>query len=150
MKTETFYGNDADTFYVDRFGRVWIVASVDWYDDSFKPSLFGNTPNCLASTKTPVEEQDYSYYPDDEPELTDEIFELPESVKEEIIKQAKEDAQMFVDEFHEQLNPAKTDWDAVGFQSCNFSFHTKDQQTYDEAWDLYQSTLVEETGILSK
>lgn len=135
---ETFYGNENETYYVDQFSRVWLVQSVD-FSEAKEAQLQSSLPEGL-------EELSFSITSDIE--LTDNIFELPESAKEEVTKEAKKDAQLFVDEFNEPLNPAETDWDSEGFNNCQFSFHTNDTKTYDESWSLYQSTLVAETKLL--
>lgn len=33
IEKEQFYGTDVDTFYVDRKGQCWLIASADWTTD---------------------------------------------------------------------------------------------------------------------
>ena len=136
ITNETFYGNENETFYVDQFGRIWLVQSVD-FSESRNAELQTDLPTGLVE----VDGSDL--------ELSHNVFELTDEAKTEVIAQAKQDAELFVDEFNEQIDPKTTDWDAVGFGECRFSFHTNDPKTHDEAWELYQTTLVEETGRLT-
>ncbi len=90
---------------------------------------------------------------------------------EQLKQKAREDAQMFFDEFGHELDPAKSDWDSVAFQ-CSFeelAFETKDaleecsdfrrfipveealerDEFSDRGWEVYQSELVAETKRLA-
>ena len=136
-ETETYYGNENETYYVDQFGRIWLVQSVD-FSEARDAELQSELPSGLIEVNG------------GDLELSDNVFELTEVAEEEVTKQAKEDAEIFVDEWNEDLNPTQTDWDAEGFQNCQFSFHTQDQKTYDQAWNLYQSALAAETKRLCK
>jgi hypothetical protein len=66
----------------------------------------------------------------------------------EIMLRAAEDGRLFVQEWHEILDPACTDWDGIAWQDA------KDTLPWigvllpaqsQEAWQLYQDTLVAET-----
>lgn len=58
---------------------------------------------------------------------------------------AKTDAQLFVDEFSEVLNPALTDWDAVAYQEIDRDFRA---QVGDLGFLFYQNALISETRQL--
>ena len=138
LSTETFYGNDTETFYVDQFNRIWLIQS---------SAMLGNSPIQFTQLPDGLDEVDF---PD--AELNDEIFTLPESAKKEILASSEDYAQSFVDEFNEALDPMTTDWDSTAFDDCQrkYTFHLNDQETYGEAWKVFQSALVAETVRLTE
>jgi hypothetical protein len=59
---------------------------------------------------------------------------------------AKADAQTFVDEFAEELDPSQTDWDGTAWSLCDLGEY---ENLRDELWGAYQSELIAETRGLS-
>lgn len=70
-----------------------------------------------------------------------------EPLEYQVRKAARADAALFVDEFHEVIDPTTTDWDAVAWSDTRESLPL----TQDEAerlWPIYQAELVAETERL--
>jgi hypothetical protein len=66
---------------------------------------------------------------------------------EEVRDAARADAELFVDEFHAPLDPAKTDWDAVAWGETSRELRLEKDE--DEAlWPVYEAELVAETERL--
>lgn len=69
-----------------------------------------------------------------------------EALKAAVIEEAKKDAQLFVDEWNEPLDPETTDWDATAWADVQVKLHFNG--SFENLWELYQSTLVAETERL--
>lgn len=137
MKNDIFYGNSNETFYIDQFGRIWCVQSVD-YTGTIQHELRDKLP------------ADVSKCAGEDLNMPDAVFSLPDAATQEVIKQAQADAMLFVHEFGEAIDRTATDWDAEGFSNCKFGFNIKDfPETYARAWELYGDTLQTETKRLA-
>jgi hypothetical protein len=68
-------------------------------------------------------------------------------LKTKIEELARETAGLFVEEFGEPLDSAKTDWDEKAWQEDASTLDLTDKQR-DEGWPIYQAALVAETQRL--
>jgi len=76
---------------------------------------------------------------------------LTTTQQEQIIEAAHEAAQMFVDDFAEPLDPLATDWDDEAWAADKKHIDSYDTWTHEEsqeAWLLYEHTLVNKTEEL--
>jgi hypothetical protein len=75
---------------------------------------------------------------------------MNDAIKTRVIELAKRDAELYVREFDEPLNPGATDWDTVQWSNhCRTELTDLTSDEIRESWSIYQLTLVTETGELS-
>lgn len=67
---------------------------------------------------------------------------------EAVLLAARQDAQAFVDEFGQPIDPSATDWDAEAFAMVAADLRL-DGDDRNELWPIYQAELVAETARLA-
>jgi hypothetical protein len=68
---------------------------------------------------------------------------------EAIRVEAKRDAQLFVDEFGEALDPSETDLDGEAWAMADVKRELLSDEDLQRGWEIYQSELVRETKRLA-
>lgn len=96
-----------------------------------------------------IEDYDYS----DQLTTNLKVF-AHDMLRKSVMFAAKEAAKVFVEQFGESLDPAKTDWDSTAYTEFDSNRLFCEYRPYLQKllsmhfWDLYQSTLIETTKIL--